>query len=55
MGAPREQLRPGLRVLIFRDYATYYRIEEQTIIVVRVLHGHRDAAAISLRGGFDAL
>lgn len=53
IGAPRDQLRPGLRVLIFRDYASYYRIEGRTVVIVRVLHGHRDIAALAARGGFD--
>jgi plasmid stabilization system protein ParE len=30
----------------------YYRADEREVIVVRVLHGARDIAALAERGGF---
>lgn len=52
MGAMREQLSEGLRVTFHHPYAIYYRITKQELIIIRVLHGARDAAAISEQGGF---
>ncbi|MDQ3776978.1 MAG: type II toxin-antitoxin system RelE/ParE family toxin [Pseudomonadota bacterium] len=42
----RDDLAPGLRVPFFRDYAFYYRYTDTEIIIVRVLHGARDARAL---------
>jgi toxin ParE1/3/4 len=53
LAAPaREQFGPGLRVTFHNPYAIYYRPFEDAIVVVRVLHGARDAAAIARHGGF---
>jgi toxin ParE1/3/4 len=46
MGAPREQFAPGLRALPYRDYVIYYLAEPDELVIVRVLHGARDARAI---------
>lgn len=46
MGATREPLAPGLRVLPFRDYVIYYQVADDALVIVRVLHGARDARAI---------
>ena len=46
MGAARDQLAPGLRALPFRDYVIYYLAEPDALVIVRVLHGARDARAI---------
>jgi toxin ParE1/3/4 len=51
-GASRERLAAGLRVIFAGAYAIYYLTTETELIVVRVLHGSRDAAAIAERGGF---
>ena len=48
----REQLGPGLRVTFHGAYAIYYRPVADAIVVVRVLHGARDIAAVAERGGF---
>ncbi len=34
------------------NYAAYYLATETEVILVRVLHGARDSAAIAERGGF---
>jgi toxin ParE1/3/4 len=51
-GAPREQLSPGLRMMIVGSYVIYYAPRDAELIVVRVLHGARDAAALATKGGF---
>jgi len=35
-----------LRVDFFRDYAFYYRYTDTEVIIIRVLHGARDAHAL---------
>jgi toxin ParE1/3/4 len=53
LAAPaRDQLAPALRVTFHRAYAIYYRSEPDVVIIVRVLHGARDVAAVAERGGF---
>jgi toxin ParE1/3/4 len=49
-GAPREHLAPGLRAAFHRTYVIYYRIEARRVLVLRVIHGARDIAAIAGRG-----
>ena len=46
MGSAREQLAPGLRALSYRDYVIYYLAAPDELVIVRVLHGARDARAI---------
>jgi toxin ParE1/3/4 len=41
-----------LRVTFHDAYAIYYRPLPHAVVIVRVLHGARDAAAIATRGGF---
>jgi toxin ParE1/3/4 len=53
LAAPaREQLAPGLRVTFHRPYAIYYRPLVDAVVIIRVLHGARDIAAIAEQGGF---
>jgi toxin ParE1/3/4 len=55
LAAPaREQFGPGLRVTFRDPYAIYYRPLADAVVIIRVLHGARDAAAIASRGGFEA-
>ncbi len=54
LAAPaREHLAPGLRVTFHRSYAIYYRPLADAIVVIRILHGARDLAAITDQGGFS--
>ena len=53
IGAKREVFATGMRVTFHGQYAIYYRPGKDEIIVVRVLHGARDVAALAERGGFD--
>ena len=52
VGTPREQFGVGLRVTFHHPYAIYYQVRRQNLIIVRVLHGARDTAAIAEQGGF---
>lgn len=52
IGAPREQLGAGPRVIFHPPYALYYLATASELIVVRVLHEARDTATISDPGGF---
>ena len=46
LGPTRENLAPNLRVMLYQNYAVYYSFTDGEVIVVRVLHARRDAAAI---------
>lgn len=50
----RDRLAPGLRVTFHGAYAIYYQPRPDEIIIIRVLHGARDIAAIAEHGGFRA-
>jgi toxin ParE1/3/4 len=43
-----------LRVALQGQYALYYTVRETEIVVVRVLHGARDHAAMAERGEFKS-
>jgi toxin ParE1/3/4 len=49
-GRERSEFWKGLRSIVSSRYVVYYEIRPDTIDVVRVLHGARDAKA-ELRGG----
>ncbi|WP_245454982.1 type II toxin-antitoxin system RelE/ParE family toxin [Mesorhizobium sp. M9A.F.Ca.ET.002.03.1.2] len=40
-GAPREDIAPGIRHLVVGEYLTLYRVADDAIEIVRVLHGRR--------------
>lgn len=52
MGAARDELAPGLRVVFHARYAIYHIVFEREVVIVRVLHGSRDILAIARQGGF---
>jgi toxin ParE1/3/4 len=52
MGPQREQFGANLRVVFHSHYAIYYLPAGRELIIVRVLHGARDAIAIAEQGGF---
>ena len=39
-------LRPGLRSLSVRGYVVVYRIENQNVVILHVLHGRRDITTL---------
>jgi len=51
-GVSRTDLAPNLRALIHGRYILYYVPEAIELVIVRVLHGARDSAAIAEQGGF---
>ena len=51
-GTPRPQLAVELRVAFCEKYAVYYLPHPDEIVIVRVLHGARDAEALAEEGGF---
>jgi plasmid stabilization system protein ParE len=42
MGAPAEELAPGLRLFTVWNYAVFYRASDPGITILRILHGARD-------------
>lgn len=52
IGTMREQIASGLRVMFHHPYSIYYQVLKDEIMIVRVLHGARDVAAIAEQGGF---
>ncbi|WP_244571256.1 type II toxin-antitoxin system RelE/ParE family toxin [Mesorhizobium carmichaelinearum] len=44
-GAPRDDIAPGIRHLVVGDYLTLYRVNDDVIEILRVLHGHRNIEA----------
>ncbi|MGD0633553.1 MAG: type II toxin-antitoxin system RelE/ParE family toxin [Beijerinckiaceae bacterium] len=51
-GAARDQLAPSLRAVFAGNYGIYYLHDERELVIVRVLHGARDAVALAGGGGF---
>lgn len=47
-GAPRDDIAPGIRHLVVGDYLTLYRVGDDAIEIVRVLHGKRKIEADDL-------
>ncbi|WP_400770389.1 type II toxin-antitoxin system RelE/ParE family toxin [Methylosinus sporium] len=54
-GVSRDRLARGLRATFKGNYVIYYAVTTAEVVVVRVLHGARDAAAIAEHGGFSSL
>jgi toxin ParE1/3/4 len=52
-GVARDQLAQGLRAMFQGNYVLYYVFTETEVILVRVLHGARDVAALAERGCFS--
>jgi toxin ParE1/3/4 len=50
-GRLREELAPGLRSFPVAPYMIFYRPEDDTIHVLRIVHGHRDLRRIFKGGG----
>lgn len=51
-GPAREPLAPGLRITFRSPYAIYYKPLTDAVVIIRVIHGARDIAAVAERGGF---
>ena|SRR5829696_311365 len=50
IGRARDELAPGLRSLAFGRYVIFYRVPDDCVEIVRVLHGARDLGR-ALRSG----
>lgn len=46
VGRLREDLRPGLRSFPVGQYVIIYRIEDADVLILHVLHSHRDVQRI---------
>lgn len=46
VGRLREDLRPGLRSFPVGQYVIIYRIEDTDVLILHVLHSHRDVQRI---------
>jgi toxin ParE1/3/4 len=46
LGQAREELLAGLRSLSVGNYVVYYRVRENRVQIVRVLHGARDVTTM---------
>lgn len=53
IGTKREMFALSLRVTFHRSYALYYTHTADELVIVRVLHSARDAAALADRGAFS--
>ena len=45
-GQSREDIAPGIRSASNRPYVIFFRPEEESILVLRILHGRRDVRTI---------
>ena len=41
-GTPRDWIRPGLRAFPYRQRCIYFRMYDDRVVIVRVLHGSQD-------------
>lgn len=41
-GVPRDWIRPGLRALPYRERCIYFRIDNETVTILRIIHGRQD-------------
>ena len=46
IGEACDDLRPGLRLVPLGNYVIYYRVDDDHVTIVRVLHGGRDATRL---------
>ena len=52
-GVPRDAIRMGLRAHIVGKYVIYFRISQDDVIIVRVLHSARDTKKLTFADEFD--
>lgn len=45
-GRLRDEIAPGLRSTVVHPYVVFFRPAGETIVVLRILHGHRDVEQI---------
>ncbi len=42
LGPSRDDIRPGMRYLVIDPYLALYKVDEDAVRIVRILHAHRD-------------
>lgn len=47
-GRSREDLGPDIRQVVVGNYLVLYRLDDDALVILRVLHGHRNIAADDL-------
>jgi toxin ParE1/3/4 len=47
IGRSRPEIAPGLRSTLVHPYVIFYRLEEEVVQIVRILHGERDLRSIT--------
>jgi len=48
-GTPRDDLRPGIRSLVFeRTFTVFYRIDGSFVAILRIVHGARDQKLLDI-------
>ncbi len=46
LGRQRDELRAGMRSFPLGNYLVFYRVQEDAVLILRVLHGRRDIDAL---------
>lgn len=44
-GVARDWIRPGLRALPYRQRCIYFRADDETVTILRVVHGRQDVTS----------
>jgi toxin ParE1/3/4 len=44
-GMARDDIAQGVRHLVTGEYLTFYRVSDDAVVILRVIHGRRDIAA----------
>jgi toxin ParE1/3/4 len=45
IGRDRSTLAPGIRSIVTHPYVIFYKVEDERVVIARVLHGRRDIDA----------
>jgi toxin ParE1/3/4 len=48
-GAERDDILPGVRHKITGQYIAFYRVDDEDVLILRVLHGRRNIGADDLK------
>lgn len=55
-GTPRDEFAPGMRSVTFeRRYLIVYRVESETVIIMRIVSSYRDVTAVLGRPSDDGV
>lgn len=52
-GSTRDDVLPDIRHLVMGQYIAFYRVSDDAVVILRVIHGRRDIAAEDI-GNSDA-